>query len=64
MARANYTPDALLLLTNIQYNLTNIQYNLTNPRLIGQPQTDDLILPASAHSHPSLFDMDDRECKY
>jgi hypothetical protein len=22
MARANYTPDALLLLTNIQYNLT------------------------------------------
>jgi hypothetical protein len=25
MARANYNPDALLLLTNIQYNLTNAE---------------------------------------
>jgi len=30
MARANYTPDALLLLTNFQYNLTNADQRQLN----------------------------------
>ena len=36
----------------------------SNPRLDEQRLQDDLIKPASPHSHTSWFDMDARECKY